>query len=222
MVRFLQVFQTTGFSHRNLSAPRFYDILCAVQLPDLQALKDGDEAEWDIAFDWLWPTAFGAAQYKLQPYLPADAEDVAIEALEELVGKVRELKSSEELRPLVASIAHHCAVDRLRRHFAGKRGGGQTESLDAKQQDNGDTLDMAARDASPLDLLKHKELAAILRRLLVELKPPQGEIVADFFLHELSYTEIATKHHLAVGSVGVYLKRGLEAMRRVWGQRQNS
>ena len=56
-------------------------ILSSVQLPDLQALQRGDRAAWDIAFAWLWPAAFAVAQLKLQPYLPGDVEDVAIEAL---------------------------------------------------------------------------------------------------------------------------------------------
>jgi len=55
-----------------------------------------------------------------------------------------------------------------------------------------------------------------LRELLAELKPPQGEILADFFLWNLSYQEIAKKRGVAVGSVGVYLKRGLETLRRTW------
>jgi hypothetical protein len=75
-----------------------------MQLPDLRALQQGDAAAWDMAFPWLWPAAFGAAQVTLQPYLPAEVEDVAIESLEALVEKVRELKSVEELKPLVAVI----------------------------------------------------------------------------------------------------------------------
>ena len=70
--------------------------------PDIQAIQHGDAAAWDMAFPWLWPAAFGAAQVTLQPYLRAEIEDVAIESLEALVEKVRELKSVEELKPLVA------------------------------------------------------------------------------------------------------------------------
>ena len=105
-----------------------------MQLPDLQALQQGDAAAWDMAFPWLWPAAFGAAQVTLQPYLPAEVEDVAIESLEAVVEKVRELKSVEELKPLVASIAHHRAVSLLRERFAKKRGEGRTESLEAGQE----------------------------------------------------------------------------------------
>ena len=189
-----------------------------MQWPDLKALQRGDAAAWDAVFPWLWPAASGAARVTLQPYLPAEVEDVAIEALEELVEKVREVKSVEELKPLVASIAHHRAVSRLRQHFAAKRGSGQTESLDAKRQETGEPFGVASLD-SPLAALEQKELAAVLGKLLAELKPPQGDLLADFFLHGLSYEEMAKKHGLAIGSVGVYLKRGLETVRRAWERR---
>jgi len=192
-----------------------------MQLPDLRALQQGDAAAWDMAFPWLWPAAFGAAQVTLQPYLPAEVEDVAIESLEVLVEKVRELKSIEELKPLVASIAHHRAVSLLREHFAKKRGAGRTESLEAVQEANmADCADPTAD--SPLASLEHKELALRLSGTLSELKPPQGAVLTDFFLQGLSYEGIARKHGIPIGSVGVYLKRGLETLRRIWGQRAES
>jgi DNA-directed RNA polymerase specialized sigma24 family protein len=43
-------------------------------------------------------------------------------------------------------------------------------------------------------------------------------LISDFFLHRLSYEELAAKHGLAVGSVGVYLKRGLDALRQAAGR----
>ena len=192
-----------------------------MQMPDLQALQRGDAAAWDMAFPWLWPAAFGAAQVTLQPYLPAEVEDVAIESLEALVEKVRELKSVEELKPLVASIAHHRAVSLLRERFAKKRGEGRTESLEAVQEANmADCPDPAAD--SPLAALEQKELAERLSGTLSELKPPQGAVLTDFFLKGLSYEGIARKHGIPIGSVGVYLKRGLETLRRIWGQRGES
>ena len=184
--------------------------------PDLRALQTGGADAWNAAFDWLWPTAFAVAQLKLQPFLPDEIEDVAIEALEELVEKVRAVKTVDELKPLTASIAHHRAVSLLRERFAKKRGGGRTESLDAPSDDHGNPHDPPSDD-SPLADLEEKELAQRLGQSLAELKPPLGEILSDFFLHGLRYEEIARKRGVAVGSVGVYLKRGLEAMRRIWG-----
>ena len=185
--------------------------------PDLQSLKAGQAEAWDVAFQWLWPVVFAVAQLKLQPFIPNEIEDVAMEALEELVEKAGTVKAVEELKPLAASIAHHRAVSLLRERFAKKRGEGKTESLEATLGDEGAGHESVA-GGSPLDNLGQKELAEQLAASLTALKPPLGEVLSDFYLHGLRYEEIAKKHEMAVGSVGVYLKRGLEAMRRIWNQ----
>ena len=185
--------------------------------PDLKSLQQGDEAAWDAAFAWLWPTAFAVAQLKLQLFLPEEVEDVAIETLEELVEKVREVKAVEELKPLTASIAHHRAVSLLRQRFAKKRGAGKTESLDVPADKDGAKHDPAS-ELSPLAELNQTELAGLLAELQRDLKPEFRAVLNDFFWGRLGYEQIATKHKLAVGTVGVYLKRGMEAMRKA-GQR---
>ena len=192
-----------------------------VNLPDLRALQTGDASAWDEAFSWLWPTVFAVAKLKLQPYFPNEVEDVAIESIEQLVEKVRGMKSVEELKPLAASIAHHRAVSLLRERFAKKRGEGKTDSLDAQPDEGVNHHELASSD-SPLAELEQMELAQRLGKSLAELKPPMGEILSDFFLHGLRYEEIARRRGVAVGSVGVYLKRGLEAMRRIWWRKENS
>jgi RNA polymerase sigma factor (sigma-70 family) len=192
-----------------------------VNVPDLRALQTGEADAWDEAFRWLWPTVFAVAQLKLQPYFPQEAEDAAIEALEELVEKVHSVRIAEELKPLAASIAHNRAVSLLRERFAKKRGEGKTGSLEAPTDEEG-TQHEPASSNTPLDDLDQKELAQRLGKSLTELKPPLGEVLSDFFLHGLRYEEIARKRGVAAGSVGVYLKRGLEAMRRIWGRNENS
>lgn len=186
--------------------------------PDLQALQTGDTEAWDTAFNWLWPTVFAVAQLKLAPFLPADVEDVAIEALEELVEKVHAVKVVEELKPLAASIAHHRAVSVLRERFAAKRGTGQTQSLEGLQETTDASFEPAAPEL-PLDQLKQAELAGLIAELQAGLKPEQRAVLNDFFLGGLSYEQIAARHGVALGTVGVYLKRGLEAVRKA-GARQ--
>ena len=187
-------------------------------IPPLEALQCGDQAAWDAAFDWLWPTAFAVAQLKLQPFVPEDIEDVAIESLEELVDKVRSVSTVEELKPLAASIAHHRAVSRLRDRFAQKRGAGQVESLDQVAAGDGTGPEPAAAE-SALARLDEQELAGLLAELGRDLKPELRGILEDFFLSGLSYEQIAAKRGVALGTVGVYLKRGLEALRKA-GERQ--
>jgi RNA polymerase sigma factor (sigma-70 family) len=214
-------FAENGFRHESLARWLFLGHIFRVNLPDLGALKTGDSGAWDEAFGWLWPTVFAVAKLKLQPYLPNEVEDVAIESIEQLVEKVPGVKSVEELRPLAASIAHHRAVSLLRERFAKKRGEGKTDSLEA-QADRGVSQNEPTTSHSPLEDLEQVELAQRLGKSLAELKPPMGDILSDFFLHGLRYEEIATKRGVAVGSVGVYLKRGLEAMRRIWVREENS
>jgi RNA polymerase sigma factor (sigma-70 family) len=189
--------------------------------PRLEALQQGDAEAWDDAFRWLWPPAYGAAQSKLHPFLSGEIEDVAMEALEELVEKVHEIKRVEELRPLAASIAHHRAVSLLRERFAIKRGAGKTESLEAVQAESAADCPDPAAD-SPLAALERKELAACLSRTVSELRPPQGAVLTDFFLKGFTYEEIAQKHGVAKNSVGVYIKRGLETLRRIWSRRSET
>ena len=75
-----------------------------MKMPDLCALQCGDADAWDEAFRWLWPTVFAVAQLKLQPYFPNEVEDVAIEALEELVENVRAVASGERVLHLRQSV----------------------------------------------------------------------------------------------------------------------
>ena len=186
--------------------------------PVLRELQSGNADAWDTAFRWLWPTAFAVARLKLEPFLADEIEDVAIETLEEMVEKVSEIKQVDELKPLTASIAHHRAVSRLRERFAKKRGEGKIERLDSPANHEGDNPEPVTEN-SPLNELHETELAGLLGQLQAELKPEQRAILSDFFLHGLTYEQIAKKHGMAIGSVGVYLKRGLEAARKA-GTRQ--
>lgn len=182
--------------------------------PDLRLLQQGDTAAWDAAFSWLWPVVFAVAQGTLQPYLPADVEDAAIEALEDLIEHLPRVQSTEELKPLAASIAHRRSVSRLREHFAQKRGAGHIESLEARIQEAGDCSEPAL-DRSPLEAIGLIEMADLIEEMQRSIKPEHRLVISDFFLGGLSYQEIASRRGVAIGSVGVYLKRGLEALRAV-------
>jgi len=184
-----------------------------VNPPNLNDLCRGDADAWDEAFRWLWPTLRAVAQLNLSRFLPQDVEDVAIDAFEELVPKVRKVKVVEELKPLAASIAHNRAVGALRKYFAAKRGAGQTHSFESLTGTTDDSSGPAVAK-SPLDELDQAELSVLIAQLLTDLKPEHRALLNDFYFGGLSYEQIASKHCLAIGTVGVYLKRGLEVIRR--------
>ena len=160
----------------------------------------------------LGEVALKVAKGKLGRILPDAVEDVAMETLEALAEKVREMKSADELKPMTASIAHNLAVTCLREHFAQKRGAGRTQSLDAVNTE-GERLEDPAAPESPLNSLEQAELSGLLGSLLRQLKPEVSGIIGDFHLRGINYQELAVKHARPIGSIGVMMKRGLAAIR---------
>lgn len=189
--------------------------------PDLKTLQRWDPVTcpnaWDDAFDWLWPTAYAVVKLKIGRYYPEDVEDVAIQALEALVEKVSTLKAIEELKRLTAGIAHNLAVSLLRERFAQKRGSGKIDSLDTNDDEINRHLQVASL-GSPLDELHEKDLAKLLTESQEDLKPEIRDVLDDFFISKLTYEGISQKRGIPIGTVGVKLKRGLEAIRQ-WGVR---
>lgn len=187
---------------------------------DLNSLKRGDPASWDKAFPSFFGPAARVARSVLGPHLADEAEDVAIEAVGALVEKVKQASSLEELNRLVVGIAHNKAVSHVRAYVAEKRGGGRTESLEARQAMSGEFAESPA-ETSPLAAIEAAELAERMGRVLESLKPPQGEMLADRFLRGLTHDEIGRKYGVGVKSVGSLLARALRALRGAWEGRQN-
>ena len=185
--------------------------------PDMAKLEVGDEAAWADVFQWLWPAAKAKASMTcMQRCCPADVEDVASKALAILVRKVKEgrAKRFEDLKALLYRIVHDEAISWCRRKNAQKRGGGMTNSQDEMMEDDKSNFELAIED-SPLAKLEISDLGDLIREAGQELKPREWALLEDFFLSGLSYKEISGKHEIAVGSVGVYLKRALEKLRPI-------
>ena len=187
------------------------------EMPDLSGLARNESAAWDPLFEWLYPTAFAAAESKLGEILPQEVEDVAIEAIEILMGKLGDNPSVGDLRPLVCVIARDKAVDRLRMHFSKKRGEGKLDSLDDHLGDDGAAGTPHSQNQPETDI-HQKEMAHFIRALTEKLNPKIRDLLSDFFLHGRKYDELAAAHGIAKNSVGVYLKRGLDGIREELAQ----
>ncbi|MEI6394212.1 MAG: RNA polymerase sigma factor [Verrucomicrobiota bacterium] len=180
---------------------------------DLDALRSGDPEAWDALFDSLWPVALAAAHARLGTTFPEEIEDVTIEALEEIAAKMSQVKTIEEFPKLARSIAGNLAVSRWRSLTAKKRGAGQGESMDASPF--GGNHPPEPQSVTPrLDTLDLKELRKLLAALQTDLKPGFKAALDDFFLEGLSYEEISRKRGWPIGTIGVYIQRGLAAMRQ--------
>lgn len=178
----------------------------------LKALQTGSQPAWDDAFRRLYPCAFAAAQHPLAGLTATEAEDVAMEALMQLVPKVSELKSWDELRALAVTIAGRRAISEKRKLTAEKRGSGQTESLEFLREKTEGLFEPAdfIANLQPTEL---RELAALLQDAMSELEPPTPQLIREFVVDGVSYKELAARHHLPIGTVGVHLARGLKKIR---------
>jgi DNA-directed RNA polymerase specialized sigma24 family protein len=179
----------------------------------LDALRRGDDEAWEEAFRRLYPCAFAAARHPLAALTPSEAEDVAIEALTLLLPKVNQIAVFDELRPLVVTIASRKAISEKRRQLAGKRGGGEVTSLEALQDDETIRFEPAEQLVGLLSGAELRELSGLLDLALVSLEPRHADLLRDYLVHHLAYKELAAKHRLPIGSVGVNLGRSLDKVR---------
>lgn len=178
----------------------------------MEQLAAGDPEGWNEAFRCLFPVAFEAARSRLSGTLQDECEDVAMETLSDILDSGANVASDDELKPLTAAIARNKASDRLRRHLAEKRGGNNVESLDLIVEANaGEPAGFAQSDF--LDRLNVQELRELLTDLSAGVKKEYRIVLRDHFFDQLSYQEIADKRQISLGSVGVYLQRGLGSLR---------
>ena len=179
----------------------------------LAALQKGDEQAWDEAFRRLYPAAFAAARHPLSSLTPAEAEDIAIEALTLLLPKVKEVDEFDELRLLVITIASRKAISEKRRQLADKRGGGDLTSLDAMQDDETIRFEPAEQLLSHLGGSDLRDLSRLLDVALAGLEPRNADLLRDFLVHHLPYKELSQKYKMPIGSIGVNLARSLDKIR---------
>lgn len=178
-------------------------------IKDLQA---GSEAAWDEAFRLLYPCVLAAARHPLAALTPTEAEDVAIDAMKQLVPKIAEIKTWGDLRALAVTIAARRAISEKRKLTAEKRGSGQTESIESLQERTEGVFEPAAIAATitPTEL---RELSSLLTAAMAELDDRTQELILAFIVEGVPYKELAARHHLPIGTVGIQLSRGLKKIR---------
>ena len=179
----------------------------------LDALKRGGEAAWDDAFRRLYPCVFAAAHHSCAGLTPSEAEDVAIETLTQLVAKVAQVKRFDELKALGATMASRRAISVQRKKYAEKRGSNQTTSLDHLKEATDGQFEAPAPNIESMNSSDLLELVQLLNEALAGLDDPTRKLINDYILLEIPYKELAVKHQIPIGTVGVMLSRGLQKTR---------
>lgn len=146
----------------------------------LEKLVACDPDAWTDTFRCLYPVAFEAARTRLGENASHECEDVAIETLSEIFGKVSQVNTEGELKPLTVAIARNKATDRLRRYLTEKRGGNKVQSLEAMVEANAGESPELPHDEF-LDRLAVQELRALLIDLSDEVKKEYRVVLRDHF-----------------------------------------
>lgn len=148
------------------------------------------DADFDLAFAELYPTAKGVAMRLLGDR--AAAEDAAAEALARAYARWPAVRALPHRQAWVLRVTTNLAIDTLRR------------------RPRGQLLRYPATEDQLLDRLS-------LARALASLPRRQREVVVLRYLAELSELEVAGALGLAPGSVKSHAHRGLAALRRRLG-----
>ena len=178
---------------------------------EIEQLKAGDRLAWNRAWEILYTISLSVCCSTPSALNHHDHEDVAAEAITEVVGYIEKVGSFEECKKLVVTISKNRLLDRFRRDSADKRREDLGESLEAKEG-----FDAVDPNQERPDVVAIKgERALMLAEGLKQIPEQYRKVVEDFYLKGLKQQEIADKHGLNIKSIGAYLQRGLEALHKI-------
>ena len=176
---------------------------------DLEALVArtalGDRAAFRRLYDATAPYLLGVALRILNRR--DRAEDVLQEAFVNVWHKAGTYTSAAS-QPMtwLTAIVRNRALDMIRsetRHAA--------DSLD---DEDGETFDVEDDRPDPLGLLEKAGDALRIRDCLAAIEGPQKQCLALAYYYGLSHSEVASHLGSPIGSVKVWLRRGIEKLKR--------
>lgn len=179
---------------------------------NLQDLKKGDELAWTQAFQTLYQFAYRAALTPRANLGPEEAQDVAIEALAQLVARIQSVVNENQLKALLITIAHRQAISLARQRSALKRPQ-VAVSLDALPQREGERI-VNQQSTNPIySLSESTELLALLYESLHALDDNTRDLLIAHHVEGSTFQELSTKFGMPMGTVSVKIARGLQKVR---------
>ncbi len=119
------------------------------------------------------------------------AEEILVDVMLAIWKGLRTFQGHSKVSTWIFGIAHHKAVDALRKVTSRQRGG---TSLD-------DILESVESGHSPLEEAQLQRTAKMTNQAIATLSPDHREILHMAFFEELSYPEIAELLHIPVNTV---------------------
>jgi RNA polymerase sigma factor (sigma-70 family) len=184
----------------------------ADSLPDLRDLQRGDENAWTDAFHFLWPCAYHAALNARGGTTPEEAEDLAIEAMRQLVGCIDTVKTAEGLKALLVVITRRRAISLVRSENAVKRPRVAVH-LDALPGREAEQIVNREDTTGPRTEAEAAELLALLNKALNGLDVTARELILAQAVEGLTNRELSERFNLPQGTVSVKIMRGLQCLR---------
>lgn len=199
-------------------------------MTSLADLKSSDLVKQTAAFTSLKSDVYPICFHRLK-FFPQELDDVVMEAMQEIFGQVDQLKTDEALGKATSRIATFRSINRWKELMTKKRGQGKTYSLDelrnqpghANQGDiseemlgqrvNNKPMVSSNDEAPQFRELDTKDIVRILEALQEELKPVHRLVLQDVMSGK-DYDQISQVRGLPLGTVCVYVQRGIEAMRK--------
>ena len=166
----------------------------------------GDRKAFRAVYDATSPSLFGVAVRIL------NRRDRAEEVIQDAFVNVWQRAASySDLagRPMtwLTAIVRNRALDVLRSERAHP-----TESL--HDEDNVEAHEPADERPDPLGLLERAVDEVRIRDCLSDIQGPQRQCLALAYYHGLSHSEVAARLCAPIGSVKVWIRRGLERLKR--------
>jgi RNA polymerase sigma factor (sigma-70 family) len=177
-------------------------------------LRAGDEETWTHLFCQLWPIALRAAQHPATCLTAPEAEEVANEALALVVPQVQGVQSIDELKALLATVAHRRAISAARAKSAAKRGPATLDPIVDRDPDCLGDADSIASDKGTLNDWQRAELALLLRQAMDKLDPAAQRLLYEKVCEDLSYQQISARHQIPLGTLCTKFARSLQQVRK--------
>ena len=166
----------------------------------------GDRKAFRALYDATSPSLFGVAVRIL------NRRDRAEDVIQDAFVNVWQRAASYSVamsRPMtwLTAIVRNRALDVLRSESARP-----TEAL--HDEENGDVHEPADERPDPLGLLERAVDEVRIRDCLGDIQGPQRQCLALAYYHGLSHSEVAAHLAAPIGSVKVWIRRGLERLKR--------
>lgn len=136
----------------------------------------------------------------------ADAEDAVQESFLKAYANIQSFDAMRKFSPWIYRITHNQIINSLK-----KRGREPTVFFDY------DTFfpSFASKDKTD-DEINRKELKEMIDSCLNKLEQKYREPMVLYYIEEFNYKEIADIMHIPMSTVGIRLKRGKEAMKKIY------